>query len=426
MDLKGFTDLGGDIGKRVSDAVNTGDYSRLNQDIRRKIEQAFTGNIYDNGLDGKLYKEPNVNQARPGQQTAAGPNAGFDRWTPGQGQPYGQPGYVPPQNMTGQYRRGVVPVTSKPPKKGGPIAMMICGYIIAAVFGIIFISMGIMSITAAVISDGVSAAILGGTGALMLPFTAGGLVLGIAGTKKYGTAKRFRAYCNALEDDSFCPIEKMAASIHKDQKFTVKDLQKMIDKRYFPEGHIDEQKTCFIGTEQTYQQYLQAKESAARARAAAEAEAQGFRAMPTELRQVIEEGNAYIKTIREANDAIIDEVISNKLYRMEIVVKKIFEYVRENPEQVDQLRRFMSYYMPTTEKLVKAYQQLDEESIQGKNVTKAMEEIAQTLDTINDAYEQLYDSMYVDVAMDVSSDISVLKTMFAQEGLTKDELSGGK
>jgi hypothetical protein len=58
-------------------------------------------------------------------------------------------------------------------------------------------------------------------------------------------------------------------------------------------------------------------------------------------------------------------------------------------------------------------------------MTKAKEEIAETLDTINEAYEKLYDSMYVDFAMDVSSDISVLKTMLAQEGLTKDELRGG-
>lgn len=86
----------------------------------------------------------------------------------------------------------------------------------------------------------------------------------------------------------------------------------------------------------------------------------------------------------------------------------------------------MSYYMPTTEKLVRAYQQIDEETILGRNMTKAKEEIAETLDTINEAYEKLYDSMYVDVAMDVSSDISVLKTMFAQEGLAKDELKGGK
>ena len=100
--------------------------------------------------------------------------------------------------------------------------------------------------------------------------------------------------------------------------------------------------------------------------------------------------------------------------------------MKANPDQVGQLRRFMNYYMPTTEKLVRAYQQMDGETILGQNMTRAKKEIAETLDTINEAYEKLYDSMHIDIVMDVSSDISVLKTMFAQEGLSKDELGGKK
>lgn len=420
MDLRDFTDMGNDIGRRVTDAINTGNYSQLSRDIKRRIEQAFTGNIYDGydgNLDGKLYREPGTNR----------PSSGFDRCDP-----YGNPemyrgsnfGQARPRNEGVKYRRGIVPITSKPPKKGGPVAMMIVGYVLAAIFGITGIGLGLMMIPVAAM-DAVATGILGASAGLMVPFMAGGLALGIVGTKKYGTAKRFESYCNTLADGSFSPIKKLAAGTHKNEQFTVKDLQKMIDRGYFPEGHIDDKKTCFIGTEDTYRQYVQTMENAAKAKAAAEAEAMGFKSMPDDLRQVIEEGNAYIKSIREANDAIPDEVISEKLYRMENIVRRIFEYVRENPDQVDQLRRFMSYYMPTTEKLVKAYQQMDMETIQGRNMTKAKEEIAETLDTINEAYEKLYDSMYVDVAMDVSSDISVLKTMFAREGLTKDELNGG-
>ena len=144
------------------------------------------------------------------------------------------------------------------------------------------------------------------------------------------------------------------------------------------------------------------------------------------MSQIIREGESYIQTIREANDAIYNKEISEKLYRMERIVKKIFEYVRENPEQADQLRRFTSYYMPTTEKLVNAYREMDEQLVQGENMKAAKREIAQTLDTINEAYEKLYDSMYAEVAMDVSSDIAVLKSLFAQEGLTNDEWNGGK
>lgn len=402
MDLRQFTDLGGDIGRRVSDAINTGDYSQLNRDIRRKVEQAFTGTGYNDGLNGKLYREP---------------DAGFDRYDPEQGSWTSKP----PKADNG-YRTGVVPVTSKPPKKGGAIAMMIAGYTLTAVFGLLDL---LLLLTMAVVTDANAAILTGASAGVLLPFLAGGVILAVAGTRKYGDAKRFASYCNTLAGDSFCTVDRLAAETGRSTKFTVKDLGRMIKKGYFVEGHLDEQGTTFIGTNKTYQQYIQAKESAAKARAQAEAEAQGFRAMPEDLQQVIREGEAYIKTIREANDAIPDEVISNKLYRMEAIVGKIFEYVRENPDQVGQLRRFMSYYMPTTEKLVKAYQQMDEETILGKNMTRAKEEIAETMDTINEAYEKLYDSMYMEMAMDVSSDISVLKTMLAQEGLTKDELKGG-
>lgn len=407
MDLREFTELGSDIGRRVTDAINTGNYSQLNRDIKRKVEQAFTGNAFNDGLNGKLYRGPETGQGNNG--------AGFDRVDPA--------AYTQPKN-TGVYRQGVVPVTPNPPKKGGPLAMMIAGYAMTAIFGLACIGLALLMIPASAV-DGYTLGITGASAGLMVPFTAAGIVLAVCGTKQYGTAKRFQSYCNTLKSDSFCQISAMAAGTGRDEKFTVKDLQKMIDKRYFPEGHIDDHKTCFIGTDKTYEQYVKARESAARAKAQAEAEAQGFRAMPEDLQQVITEGKAYIKSIREANDAIPDEVISDKLYRMEDVVRKIFEYVKNNPDQVDQLRRFMSYYMPTTEKLVKAYQQMDQETILGENMTKAKTEIAETLDTINEAYEKLYDSMHIDVAMDVASDISVLKTMFAQEGLTKDELKGG-
>ena len=47
-------------------------------------------------------------------------------------------------------------------------------------------------------------------------------------------------------------------------------------------------------------------------------------------------------------------------------------------------------------------------------------EIEKTLDTINLAYEKLLDSFFEDAAMDIKSDITVLETMLAQEGLTKN------
>ena len=397
MDLRGFTDMGRDIGRRVTDSINTGNFEQLNRDIRRTIEDAFTNpvnsNKYRDGLDGKLYRE---------EEPA---DAGFDRVYTG-GSCGGSNGGIQPAGRT--------------PGKGAAIAMMITGYTLAGLFGLSTLGLAVMIIPAGAIDGTVMMATAAST-AVMAGLTGAGVVLGLAGTKKYSFAKRFRQYMEELRGTTFCQIKQLSEKVRKSAKFVIKDLTKMIEKGYFPEGHIDDHKTCFMLDDATYRQYTAARDSAAEA---------GVRAEETpadeNVDQVIKEGQEYIRTIQKANDAIYDPVISEKLFRMEIIVKKIFEYVKKNPDQIGQLRRFMSYYMPTTEKLVKAYQQMDEETVLGQNMTKAKTEIAETLDTINEAYEKLYDSMHIDIAMDVSSDIAVLKTMFAQEGLSKDELGGKK
>ena len=60
---------------------------------------------------------------------------------------------------------------------------------------------------------------------------------------------------------------------------------------------------------------------------------------------------------------------------MEDIITKIFEIVRQKPEQLYKLRRFMKYYMPTTIKLLEAYRELDMQPVQGENILRSKEEI---------------------------------------------------
>lgn len=105
---------------------------------------------------------------------------------------------------------------------------------------------------------------------------------------------------------------------------------------------------------------------------------------------------------------------------MELLVDKIFDRVEQNPECVDDIRKLMDYYLPTTIKLLNAYEELDAQPVDGENIRASKAEIEATLDTLNVAFEKLLDSLFQDTAWDVSSDISVLNTMLAQEGLTED------
>ena len=71
-------------------------------------------------------------------------------------------------------------------------------------------------------------------------------------------------------------------------------------------------------------------------------------------------------------------------------------------------------------KLLKVYEDVEKQPVQGENIRKTKKEIEDSLDTMNQALEKLFDEMFQNVAIDISSDIQVLEVMLKQDGLTED------
>lgn len=265
------------------------------------------------------------------------------------------------------------------------------------------------------------------TAAVMTPFIVGSGFMAYKGTSLLGRTKRFRRYVETLGEREFCQIQELADSLGKSQLFVKKDLVKMIGKRLFLHGHMDRQQTCLMVTDNAYRQYQSAEKQLKERQKeeqqkAAEAAKFGRRAdLPEEARKVIAAGKEYLTEIQRCNDRIPGVEISEKISRLELVITKIFNRVEQHPELVDDLGRFMDYYLPTTVKLLKAYEELDGQPVQGDNIRNSKKQIEDTLDTIDQAFENLLDSFFEEAAWDISSDISVLHNMFAQEGLTESE-----
>jgi 5-bromo-4-chloroindolyl phosphate hydrolysis protein len=250
--------------------------------------------------------------------------------------------------------------------------------------------------------------------------------------------KRMQQYVAQLGGRNYCLIKDLSTSTGLNSRFLVKDLQKMISAGMFPEGHIDDKKTCFMLDNESYKLYLNLQENMEQVKiqeakkqeeqrkeeAKRQAAVKNSGVLDKEVRAAIEEGRIFINKVREANYAIPGEEVSLKLDRLEDVIGKIFDYVEIHPEQLPEIRKFMEYYLPTTMKLVDAYKEFDSQPVQGENISNAKNEIEKTLDTINLAFEKLLDDLFEDAAMDVSTDISVLNTLLAQEGLTEKKFKG--
>ena len=141
-----------------------------------------------------------------------------------------------------------------------------------------------------------------------------------------------------------------------------------------------------------------------------------------ELDKMIADGRKAVSEMKRLDDAIEDEKISADIRRLETVCEKIFDQVKAEPAKLPQIRRFMDYYLPTTLKLLNAYDRMDSTGISGDNITGTKERVESIMGTIVTAFEKQLDTLFGADAMDISTDISVLETMLAREGLAGERM----
>ena len=277
---------------------------------------------------------------------------------------------------------------------------------------------------------GLAGAIMGTIALPSLILFGGGLAASIwlilNGNKQKNLIKKYYQYGKALGTAEYIKLDELAGLVGVSPTEVRKSLSEMMKAGLLPQARFDEKKTTLILTQQAYNQYQQAEDSRRQREQKEAKEAAQTAGMSAETRQILQDGEAYIKTLRRANDMIPDEAMSKKLDRQEQIVNRIFARVKEHPENASDLRKFMNYYLPTTEKLLKAYIDLDKQPQVGDNIVKTKRDINEAMDTINDAFENLLDSLFEDVAWDISSDISVMKTMMEQDGLTERKMKAGR
>jgi len=266
--------------------------------------------------------------------------------------------------------------------------------------------------------------------------------------KRLGRAER---YLKLAGEEMYIRISELSEKTGWTPKKLGRDIRTMIESGMFPEGHMDEKNDIFVIDDETWEQYLEEKEeyeqqlaekkrkeltadvgqsagganradgkAAGQNQTADGAAAHSEEALTKEA-QIEKDGQAYMERLRELNIQIPGEVISNKLYKLDYLLKRIFQTLREHPEKSDQMRRFMENYLPTTVKLVESYAEFDSAGVEGENIRTAKEEIEKTMDTINEAFEKLLDDLYQNAAFEASADARVLKTVLAQDGYMKSD-----
>ena len=407
MDSKEWFEAGEKIGDLVQSAIDSKNYQALNESINKVINDAMK--VMRSGLDNQS------SMARRSQDDISQGRSYRDSRTA-----YSRVSSSDP--FLKAFRGNASAPDSKLRAPGKSLFGTIFGFVMAGVFGMALIPTVLMNMMTG--------------GAFLLPtimlvlLTTGSVYLGVKSTGRHGIHKRLETYLDVMGTRDTCTFEELAAGSGQSVSRVKKDLKKAIRKNMFVgEAYIDAEETCLMTTHSAYRQYQETM-SAARAREAEEANAQLRRReaekhmekYSDETRTILREGQEFIAHIHECNEKIPGEEMSEKLDQLEKVVTRIFAQVEKKPDSAPDLHKMMSYYIPVTRKLLDAYVELGDSSLQGENVIKTRKEIEMSIDTINTAFEAFLDNFFEDTAWDISSDISTLKTMMARDGLTgRDE-----
>ena len=448
-----------DIGKQLRDAVQgalvTGDFKEMNQIVSESVNKAVAEAKRQAGQAMEEAKKQAGQTMAEARKQAEQARAEAKKQT-------AQATFK--ETKTAAYSKKQLPRIKT--KKVGNVAG-----VLLTVFG--GIGTGCASIAVLV------AIILFAKGAVLpliwaLAFLFGFIFMIDRGCMRRNRIKRAERYVALCGGKSYIDIEELALQMGKSRKHILKDVKKMIKLGIFPEGHLDAQESCLILDDATFREYLKLQKErkalemeAKVARMQEKQKANGAYAMhdqqagnedakiqagqiaggqhsqsdsrmagsisddhdarglveaegidDPELAALIKEGNDCIRKLRKMNDDIEGEAVSAKLSQLENLLQEIFDRVKEHPEQMPQMQKFMNYYLPTTLKLVEAYGEFDDVSVPGEDIALAKLEIEKTLDTINQAFAELLNKLFRSSVYDVTTDAQVLQTMLAKEGLT--------
>lgn len=224
------------------------------------------------------------------------------------------------------------------------------------------------------------------------------------------TSRRMRRKIDKIVGNAkYMYIQDIADALPCSYDKCCKHLENCIDEGLFgPDAYLDMRRKCLVVSERPPE-----PTPAPAPKPEKQPEKQTDMPERDQYKKILDE-------LRRVNDAIPDEEMSDKISRLEAVSAKIFEQAKSDPDKLPQMRKFMDYYLPTSLKLLNTYAELDNQGVEGENISESKRRIEQTMDTLVKAFENQLDRLFASDALDVSTDIDVMQNMLRADGLTDD------
>lgn len=224
------------------------------------------------------------------------------------------------------------------------------------------------------------------------------------GLRKRNKVRRCRKYLAMLGSRTVISISALSSALGTSPAKVRDELSDMLDDGLFPLGYLDYGNDRLVLSGEGLSDPPPAQPEP-----------------PKEAPAKEDPQAAVLQEIRAINSQIDDPKLSQQIDRIGVITATVFEYQRSHPQKSPQLHSFLSYYLPTTLKILRAYAQLEDQEVEGENISAAMERIENMMDKVVEGFEKQLDQLFQGDALDITADVEVLERMLAKDGLSSQD-----
>ena len=101
-------------------------------------------------------------------------------------------------------------------------------------------------------------------------------------------------------------------------------------------------------------------------------------------------------------------------------INKIIKVVNNDPKKADKLNNFFDYYLPVLLKIVKRYDEVENQRLVSKEGKAFMQKADKMINDTNGAFKSILASLYSKDIIDADADMKVYDMMLKADGITED------
>lgn len=136
-----------------------------------------------------------------------------------------------------------------------------------------------------------------------------------------------------------------------------------------------------------------------------------------ELKRIVREGKEQVSRIEDTGLKIMNHKVRVDVLEICSIANDIFDNFLKDPRDIKDSRRFIVYYLETTDRIVSKYYELSRTAYLSDEAKQTLKNVENTLELIKDSFRNHLKKLTENDVMDLEAEIKVLQNTIKREGI---------